>query len=407
MSSELEVFVSDYPVGLLSEDIETGLIDFRYLPDVPDQMAVSLLMPPSAPAEEYLGYNGVPPPFQVSLPEGIVLEAIRTRFAKHIDVDNDMSLLRLVGRHTIGRTTFGGPLDLDATLQQNILDAARTEGAAQRLIEILKTSPEMFGVSGVMPKMSTFQTEKTRPGTVAAHGSIVKFDSPHYVGASLVEYACLKACSAAGLDVPAIELSPDRTSLTMSRFDIAPDGSRRGFEDACALSGLFRSGKYNGSIEHLFEMIRFFVHPDDQATDRLAMLKLVMMNDALRNGDAHLKNFGLVYDDVMRPRLSPVYDVLTTQVWFPQEVPALAMQKTDPRGTEKWLDQLDLERLASLSHCHDVDVVQMQAQCREIALQSMATTLDECPKCPPRKALEHALKIIEGALPVPSASAKK
>lgn len=53
MSNELEVFVSDYPVGLLSEDIETGLIDFRYLPDVPDQLSVSLLMPASAPAEEY------------------------------------------------------------------------------------------------------------------------------------------------------------------------------------------------------------------------------------------------------------------------------------------------------------------------------------------------------------------
>ena len=57
MSGELEVFLSDYPVGLLSEDIETDLIDFRYLPDVPDQMAVSLLMPPSAPADVVAG-NG-------------------------------------------------------------------------------------------------------------------------------------------------------------------------------------------------------------------------------------------------------------------------------------------------------------------------------------------------------------
>lgn len=38
----------------------------------------------------------------------------------------------------------------------------------------------------------------------------------------------------------------------------------------------------------------------------------------VRNGDAHLKNFGLLYEDpfsVTRPVLAPVFDVVTTTVY--------------------------------------------------------------------------------------------
>lgn len=50
----------------------------------------------------------------------------------------------------------------------------------------------------------------------------------------------------------------------------------------------------------------------------------------LRNGDVHLKNFGLLYthprtDDI---RLSPLYDIVNTTVYIPKDVPALKMAKT-------------------------------------------------------------------------------
>ncbi len=396
--SDLDVFVSDRHVGSLREDIATGLIDFEYLPDISDDLAASLLMPPSAPADEYREYNGLPPPFEVSLPEGVVLEAIQSRFGKHIDVSSDFALLRLVGRHTVGRVTFGGPLERDAGLDQQILAAARTDGAAARLSAILRNSPQMFGISGVMPKMSVYSRDRLRPGTVVSHGAIVKFDSPNYTGASLVEYACLKACAAVGLDVPAVELAPDLTSIVIDRFDIATNGRRLGFEDACALSGIRRAGKYTGSIEHLFQMIGNFVHPDDQDADRRALLKLSIMNDVLRNGDAHLKNFGLVYDDVMRPRLAPVFDVLTTPVWIHGDTPALAILKND-RESGRWMDTQGLQHLASVDGLPDVDLKQMQEDCADATLQSLAETLASCPPCPQRKALERAIEIIESAAP--------
>jgi serine/threonine-protein kinase HipA len=39
---------------------------------------------------------------------------------------------------------------------------------------------------------------------------------------------------------------------------------------------------------------------------------LIVLNCTQRNGDAHLKKFGIVYDDVLgEARLAPVYDLVT------------------------------------------------------------------------------------------------
>jgi serine/threonine-protein kinase HipA len=56
------------------------------------------------------------------------------------------------------------------------------------------------------------------------------------------------------------------------------------------------------------------------------------MNCALRNGDAHLKNFGIVYDDVQgEARLTPLYDLVTTSVYLSKDSLALTLN-----GSTKW-----------------------------------------------------------------------
>jgi serine/threonine-protein kinase HipA len=67
---------------------------------------------------------------------------------------------------------------------------------------------------------------------------------------------------------------------------------------------------------------------------------LIALNCALRNGDAHLKNFGIVYDDVQgEARLAPVYDLVTTSVYLPKDSLALALN-----GTTKWPSARDLRK---------------------------------------------------------------
>jgi serine/threonine-protein kinase HipA len=69
-----------------------------------------------------------------------------------------------------------------------------------------------------------------------------------------------------------------------------------------------------------------------------------VLNCALRNGDAHLKNFALTYDRVDGPsRLAPVYDLVTTRAYLPTDAMALTLE-----GSTRWPDAKRLMRLGQL-----------------------------------------------------------
>lgn len=116
--------------------------------------------------------------------------------------------------------------------------------------------------------------------------------------------------------------------LLIDRFDLVEDGRRRlGFEDIAALMGLrvhdrLSNRKYIGSYEDMAEVVRLM--GGRYARDNLARLyEQVALSLMVRNGDAHLKNFGMLYDDPAHPWLSPVFDVVTTSI-YPIERPGSA-----------------------------------------------------------------------------------
>lgn len=75
--------------------------------------------------------------------------------------------------------------------------------------------------------------------------------------------------------------------------------------------------------------------------DMEKLFTLIALNCALRNGDAHLKNFGIVYDDVQgEARLAPVYDLVTTSLYFPKDSLALTLN-----GTTGWPTAKELKKL--------------------------------------------------------------
>ncbi|MBW6488242.1 MAG: HipA domain-containing protein [Sulfurimonas sp.] len=50
------------------------------------------------------------------------------------------------------------------------------------------------------------------------------------------------------------------------------------------------------------------------------------MNYLLKNGDAHLKNFGILYDKELKNNyFAPAYDIVNTIVYFNKDRPALSM----------------------------------------------------------------------------------
>jgi len=101
------------------------------------------------------------------------------------------------------------------------------------------------------------------------------------------------------------------------RFDVKPDGSRRGKEDFASLSGRTSQNagdnfKYNSSYEEIGQLIQKFVPAWKVEIEKY--FKIVAFNFLFMNGDAHLKNFSLLERDSDDYRLAPAYDLMNTRL---------------------------------------------------------------------------------------------
>ena len=175
---------------------------------------------------------------------------------------------------------------------------------------------------------------------------IVKFwEANEYPQLAANEYFCLKVAQRCGLDVPLCRLAEDAMALVVDRFDLRPDGTYRGFEDFCVLNAKPTDEKYRGTYEtSIMKRFKEFAGSPHLDHDLERLFVLIVINCALRNGDAHLKNFGIVYDDVLgEARLAPVYDLVTTAVYIANDSMALTLN-----GTTKWPNAKDLRKLGEV-----------------------------------------------------------
>ena len=130
--------------------------------------------------------------------------------------------------------------------------------------------------------------------------------------------------------------------LVIDRFDLRMDGTYRGFEDFCVLNGRRTDEKYRGTYEtSVLNRFGQFANSTHVGEDMEKRFALIALNCALRNGDAHLKNFGIVYDDVRgEARLASVYDLVTTSIYLPKDSMALTLN-----GSTKWASAKELQRV--------------------------------------------------------------
>jgi hypothetical protein len=82
------------------------------------------------------------------------------------------------------------------------------------------------------------------------------------------------------------------------------------------LNALRAHGRYDGSYELIAKRIGQFVTPEAQPQALEQLFATVALCCAIENGDAHLKNFAVLYDDASSPvRLAPAYDLVSTTVY--------------------------------------------------------------------------------------------
>ena len=211
------------------------------------------------------------------------------------------------------------------------------------------------GIAGVQPKvMIRDETaseilespRERRSPSVKGATHIVKFwDPAEYPHLAANEFFCLLAAEKAGLAVPRRRLSEDASALVVDRFDLRPDGTYRGIEDFCVLNAFGTRDKYKGDYEtNLFKRTREFIPGETQHDQLERLFTLFVLNAAVRNGDAHLKNYALLYDDISgTPRLADIYDIVTTTVYLPKDAMALTLD-----GTTRWPNVKQLTKLGTM-----------------------------------------------------------
>lgn len=300
--------------------LKQSVYEFRYLDPRPEQPAAGLLMP----AERQLTWQDgdLFPVMDQNLPEGDLFMRLRALFPKQ--PLTPMHLLALIGNNGIGRLGYTLP------------DARRTQQAPAPVSRstLLKTaySPQVFdelvraylstgaGIAGMQPKIMVPAVETER-ATIPIPSLIVKAASAAYPGLAANEYLCLSAARRAGIATPTFELSDDGQMLVLDRFDLVrrPDGTleRLGFEDIAALAGLrvrdvLADRKYQGSYQRVAELLNLLQLPHENL---YRFFEQVAFSVMVRNGDAHLKNFGVLYRSPADAWLAPMFDVVTTAIY--------------------------------------------------------------------------------------------
>lgn len=389
----VNVFASGVLAGAISRSsVEPDTFLFDYVPACPPEAAVSLTMP--VIADQYDSMGTVHPIFEMNLPEGMLRQRLELMFAKLVPDFDSLSLLEIVGRSQIGRLRYA-PSDAipEQVPAQNVRTLLAYDGADDLFNALLERFAQYSGVSGMQPKVLVRdeQSPFDRLTHKGATHIIKSFNPDEYHELAANEFFCMQAARHAGLPTARVQLSANRKILAVERFDLNPDGSYLGFEDFCVLSGMRASGRYHSSYEAIVAKIRQFVSPQRQAESMVQLFGTIALACAIRNGDAHLKNFAILYDESGADvRLAPVYDMLSTTPYQPQDVLALTLG-----GTKSWPGRKQLvdfgRQACGLPQRRVTETLQQVANGLGLALEEMRAYQRQHPEF--SQTAEHLAKI--------------
>ncbi|RYF17831.1 MAG: type II toxin-antitoxin system HipA family toxin [Comamonadaceae bacterium] len=257
----------------------------------------------------------LPPILEMNRPEGFLLQRLHEALLKHGGAD-DMRLLAAVGGNTIGRVTLHEPGAASAAQPAMSLDEILRSTPSDKLFDHLLRTYIASGVSGIQPKVLVPEASRItvpQPTLIVKASGATPFLTQN-------EFVCMEAGRKAGIRVPEFSLSSDGGLFVTKRFDRVQDGDglrSLGFEDMVVVMGKTTARKYEGSYENIAKAIRLY--GGTNAGESLHRLfEYLALSVMVRNGDAHLKNFGVLYEYPARSEsvtLAPLYDVVTTTAY--------------------------------------------------------------------------------------------
>lgn len=260
------------------------------------------------------------------LPEGALRELIAQGLKVH--VDNEFHILSYLGGDLPGALIIE-PLD-----PEDVPDSVLATHGNARAVKFEKATREnKFSLAGVQMKFSM----KEKDGRYnllkgdALGDWIIKTPSTQHKDVPANEFTAMTLASLAGVvipeiklveldkldNLPPINLPDEKLAFAIKRFD-RQDGARIHMEDFAQVLVKYPHEKYNSATYEQIGKI-LYEYSGDGLADAQQFARRLLVNILLANGDAHLKNWSLLYADQRTPRLSPAYDIVTTCVYIEGE----------------------------------------------------------------------------------------
>lgn len=244
-------------------------------------------------------------------------------------------------------------------------------------------SPWRFSLAGVALKFSMLAMGDRL--TVPAAGEygdwLVKFPDYRHPDVPRNEFTMMSLAKASGLDVPDVRLMhrdelhglPERMwpnneqwAYAVRRFDRTADEHRTSIhiEDFAQVRDKYPQDKYQSA----FETVAAIAYRGHDLNSLREAARRIAFSVVVGNGDAHLKNWSLIYRDRRVPSLSPAYDLVSTAPYAPSDEPEDLGLKF---GGSKSFERVQLTAFQRLEGALDRRFGTTNARLREQAVQTV------------------------------------
>lgn len=260
------------------------------------------------------------------LPEGALREMLALGLKVHLD--DEFQLMGYLGRDLPG-ALVATPVAID-----NVPPYVLRHDDAPGSVEIsFEEGIHHFSLAGVQMKFSMRRQDGRYHITESGDRGdwIVKPPSTRHRNVPLNEYSAMCLAGLAGVDIPEIQL------VKVAKLDKLPQINLPGEEYAFAIRRFDRNGQERIHTEDFAQVLIKYPHEkyDSASYEQIGKIiynftghglanvqqfaRRLLVNILLANGDAHLKNWSLIYPDTITPELSPAYDIVTTRVYMGDE----------------------------------------------------------------------------------------
>ena len=217
---------------------------------------------------------------------------------------------------------IAGKKAMDAKQIREMFGMNKMPRISLSLRDVPLKAQEMAGrmsISGVQPKLSLKPDKSLEELVIAGEGGefILKPQLQQFPNIPENENCCMDIAQDLGIEVPPhclLPLTDGTLAYIVKRFD-RRDTEKIHQEDFVQILG--KKDKYQGSLEQIGKKLKE-ISPVPGLDGQL-FFERVVLNFLIGNGDAHFKNYSVLYHEDNGIRLSPAYDIVCSALVIPNE----------------------------------------------------------------------------------------